>query len=160
METKKQCFEMVPKFMVICKNPSSKYLVLQNLKTKTLKFYEDQSPIPCDLPFAAERLTNLKMGIPIKFCGIVKFEYNIDRVKVFQAIRTIYYAETTAKEESFDKEINEVFEEEKLSWLTKEEIKKTPGTQNIVDLITQIEKKENICPKDLLENEMDVFCNR
>ena len=148
METKKQCFEMVPKFMVICKNPLSKYLLLQNLKTKTLNFYQDQSPIPCDLLFAAERLTNLKMGIPIKFCGIVKFEYNIDRAKIYQTINTIYYAETTTKEEIFDKEINEVFEGEKLFWLTKEEIKKTAGTQKIVDLIAHIENKENIYPKD------------
>ena len=152
----RQIFEMQPIFMMICKNPLAKYLVLRNKETKRLRFFQDQSPIPIPLPFGAERLVNLKTGIPIKFQGILKFEYKIDKPKKFQSIMTIYYAETNSKEEIFEKWTKELFENEEFIWLKKEEILKTEGN-NCIDWINYLEKGGKIYPLSYLEDENEVF---
>ena len=157
MKRNKQCFEMIPTFTVVCKNSASKYLLLENNTSKKLNFYNDDCPIPCDLPFSSERLVNLKLGIPITFKGIIKFEYKIKPDTCFQIINTIYYAETSTTSEIFDKETNEIFDGMKLVWLEKNKILESEGGKKISDMINHVENKKNIYDLNYFEDELDVF---
>ena len=152
----KQFFEMQPIFMVICKNPLSKFLVLQNKETKAIRFFQDQCPIPIPLPLGAERFANLKLGISIKFCGILRFEYKIDKLQKFQSIMTVYYAETQTKIETFEKWTEDLFGGDELVWLDKEEIYKR-NCSKCNEWIDYLEKGGKIFPLSYLEDENMVF---
>lgn len=148
---------MMPMFTVICKNSASKYLLLENSTTKKIQFYTDNCPIPFDLPFGSERLINLKVGIPIKFKGIIKFEYKINPKTCFQVTNTIYYAETSTSTETFDEETNEIFDGMKLIWLEKNKISDYNEGKKILDMICIVENKKNIYDLNYFEDELNVF---
>ena len=145
-------FSMQQTFSLVCKNHLSHYLMLRNLESQKLRFFEDGIPIPIDLPFGPERLVNLKLGIPINFLGILKIEYKIDKPKVFQAINTIYYAETKFQSEKFENCPKEMFETEEPIWLDKEEIRKF-GNEKCTTLIDFLENGGKCYPLSYMDEE-------
>jgi len=139
-------------FTMICKNPLSQLLVLRNWETKFVRFFQDQSPLPIGLTQGAERLVNLKLGIPIKFLGILRFDYKIDKAKISQNIDTIYYAETPSKQETFESLGKDLFENEDLIWLDKGEILKW-GNENCKSWIEYLEKGGKYYPLSYIGEE-------
>ena len=134
----KQFFNMQPTFTLVCKNQFSHYLMLRNTKTNTVRFFKDLTPIPIDLPFGPERLANLKFGIPIQILGILKIEFKIDKPSIFQALNTIYYAESKFQSEKFENCC--FFENEEPVWLGNEEIRKCCGSDKTAALVDFLEK--------------------
>lgn len=145
-------FEAKITFSIFCKNQNGKFLALRNEAKKALCLFHESAPMPSFLPLGCERVASLKLGIPIKLMGILRFEYNIEKAKLAQMINIIYYSETDTQLMDFKHLRKDVFEGEEAVWASKDEILKT-GDEKFRFWLDFLEKGGKICPLSMLDKE-------